>query len=84
MKKIICLFLMATTLTLASASATTHFEPSHVETVQLSDISLAEITGGGKHVACMAAAASLGFAVVAQQWWYVAMAGLATYANCFD
>lgn len=84
MKNIICLFFMTATLSLASAPATSHFETSFVETVQLSNSSLTEITGGGPHVECMAAAMFLGFAVVAQQWWYVAMAGIATYGECFD
>ncbi len=86
MKKIICLFLMATILTLASSPAIAWSETSHTAIVQLSDASLAEINGGGKHphVECMAAAATLGFAIVAQQWWYAAMFGLSTYAMCFD
>jgi hypothetical protein len=85
MKKIICLFLMATTLSLVSAPAMAQFKTGQTATMQLSDISLAEINGGGKHphVECMAAAATLGFAIVAQQWYYVAMFGLSTYAMCF-
>ncbi len=57
MKNIICLFLMATTLTLASASATTYLEPSHVETVkehiQLDQQELVHYNGGGMDICAL-------------------------------
>ncbi len=47
MKKIICLFLMATTLTVASASATIHFEHSQVATTSVNDYMLDYFYGTG-------------------------------------
>jgi len=50
MKKIICLFLMATTLSLAFAPAVANVENSRFETVKLSDTQTLAVYGGVRSV----------------------------------
>jgi hypothetical protein len=55
MKKIICLFLMATTLSLASAPATIHVEADQTSIQTLYDTELDKFSGGLPTWACVAA-----------------------------
>ncbi len=55
MKQIICLFLMATTLSLASAPSTIHVEADKTSIQILPDIELDEFLGGLPTWACVAA-----------------------------